>query len=223
MNSSPIKRSHERRTEPAICATSKFLSFVLRHEPEAIGLSLDHASWADVDALIACSANNGRRIDRALIAEVVSNNDKQRFELSADHHRIRARQGHSIPVDLGLEPGAARAALSWHRDALRGRDPGRGARAAITAARASFTRPRDGAAGGPPPRKAGGLYGGRRRAFSQRSSVLSGDQRCLAYDVCTSRSAGSDAVCLTGFSGLIMRGRRMMKVVPMPCSLSMSI
>jgi putative RNA 2'-phosphotransferase len=104
MNSKPIKRSHERRTEPAICATSKFLSFVLRHEPEAIGLSLDHASWADVDALIACSANNGRRIDRALIAEVVSNNDKQRFELSADHHRIRARQGHSIPVDLGLEP-----------------------------------------------------------------------------------------------------------------------
>ena len=84
--------------------TSKFLSFVLRHKPEAIGLHLDGEGWASVDDLIACAASDGKELDRAVIESVVATNDKQRFELSDDGSRIRARQGHSLPVDLGLEP-----------------------------------------------------------------------------------------------------------------------
>ena len=74
--------------------TSKFLSYVLRHQPEAIGLTLDGEGWADIDALIAGAAD-GRALDRMLLGAVVENNDKKRFALSADGQRIRAVQGHS--------------------------------------------------------------------------------------------------------------------------------
>jgi putative RNA 2'-phosphotransferase len=83
---------------------SKFLSFVLRHEPESIGLGLDAAGWACVNDLIEKSAAAGKRFDRALLQEVVDTNDKKRFALSADGLRIRANQGHSIYVALGLSP-----------------------------------------------------------------------------------------------------------------------
>nr|MBF3180237.1 RNA--NAD 2'-phosphotransferase [Pseudomonas aeruginosa] len=75
--------------------TSKFLSYVLRHQPEAIGLTLDGQGWADIDALIAGAARDGRALDRALLGAVVENNDKKRVALSADGQRIRAVQGHS--------------------------------------------------------------------------------------------------------------------------------
>ena len=78
-----------------IIDTSKFLSFVLRHRPDAIGLVLDSEGWADIDALIAAAQKDGKRIDRALIDEVVATNDKKRFALSDDGRRIRAVQGHS--------------------------------------------------------------------------------------------------------------------------------
>jgi putative RNA 2'-phosphotransferase len=83
---------------------SKFLSYVLRHRPEAIGLELDAAGWADVDLLIESAGRDGRRLTRADIERVVRDNDKQRFTLSDDGTRIRANQGHSVPVELGLEP-----------------------------------------------------------------------------------------------------------------------
>jgi len=84
-----------------IVDTSKFLSFVLRHQPDAIGLVLDSEGWADIDALIAAAGNDGKRIDRALIDEVVATNDKKRFALSEDGVRIRAVQGHSsTQVDI---------------------------------------------------------------------------------------------------------------------------
>ncbi|MBF3158028.1 RNA--NAD 2'-phosphotransferase, partial [Pseudomonas aeruginosa] len=63
--------------------TSKFLSYVLRHQPEAIGLTLDGEGWADIDALIAGAARDGRALDRMLLGAVVENNDKKRFALSA--------------------------------------------------------------------------------------------------------------------------------------------
>ncbi|MEW4566253.1 RNA 2'-phosphotransferase [Tautonia sp. JC769] len=83
---------------------SKFLSLVLRHAPGSIGLTLDEGGWASVEELIACAGRHGTRLDRELIVEVVASNDKQRFRLSDDGLRIRASQGHSIAVDLGLEP-----------------------------------------------------------------------------------------------------------------------
>ncbi|RBL65716.1 RNA--NAD 2'-phosphotransferase, partial [Pseudomonas sp. MWU13-2625] len=64
--------------------TSKFLSYVLRHEPQAIGLELDSEGWGDIDALISGAAKEGRQLSRELIEQVVEGNDKKRFALSAD-------------------------------------------------------------------------------------------------------------------------------------------
>ena len=89
-----------------IADTSKFLSFVLRHKPEAIGLELDSNGWADIDDLIekANASNELGKLDRALIQEVVHTSDKKRFIISSDGQCIRANQGHSIRVDLQLKP-----------------------------------------------------------------------------------------------------------------------
>lgn len=83
--------------------TSKFLSLVLRHRPEAIGISLDEAGWTPVAELLAAAARHGRPLTRALLERVVADNDKRRFAFSDDGKRIRAHQGHSVPVRLELE------------------------------------------------------------------------------------------------------------------------
>jgi putative RNA 2'-phosphotransferase len=83
---------------------SKFLSSVLRHNPGKIGIELDPAGWVDVDVLLAALKRRGRRIDRARLEYVVANNNKKRFEFDESGARIRASQGHSVPVDLGYEP-----------------------------------------------------------------------------------------------------------------------
>ena len=88
----------------ALTKTSKFLSFVLRHNPQAIGLQLDEQGWASVDELIAAATERGTKLSREMIRDVVATNDKKRFALSEDGSRIRANQGHSVKVDLGLEP-----------------------------------------------------------------------------------------------------------------------
>lgn len=84
--------------------TSRFLSLVLRHRPDVIGLRLDDQGWAGIDELIRLANQHGRPLSRSFVARVVSGNDKQRFAISSDGERIRARQGHSIEVDLGLPP-----------------------------------------------------------------------------------------------------------------------
>ncbi|ODN71641.1 RNA 2'-phosphotransferase [Methylobrevis pamukkalensis] len=83
---------------------SKFLSLVLRHAPEKIGITLDANGWVDVDVLLAAATASGVAIDRATIDRVVADNDKKRFTFSADGERIRAAQGHSVSVDLALVP-----------------------------------------------------------------------------------------------------------------------
>ena len=85
-------------------ATSKFLSFVLRHKPEAIGIALDRGGWVDVDVLLGACSRHGRPLRRADLDEVVATNSKKRFAFSHDGQRIRANQGHSTGVDLGYEP-----------------------------------------------------------------------------------------------------------------------
>lgn len=84
-------------------AISKFLSFVLRHEPQSIGLALDEGGWADVAELLSKAAAAGKRLDRDVLQRVVDSSDKKRFALSADGERIRANQGHSVEVELGFE------------------------------------------------------------------------------------------------------------------------
>ena len=80
---------------------SRFLSRLLRHEPGRIGLTLDAGGWVSVEEIIARA---GFPLSRDEISEVVRTSDKQRFALSPDGNRIRANQGHSIHVDLGLVP-----------------------------------------------------------------------------------------------------------------------
>jgi putative RNA 2'-phosphotransferase len=83
---------------------SKFLSRVLRHQPGLIGIELDRAGWVAVsDLLAACRAHNFP-VAREELAEVLRENDKQRFALSEDGARIRASQGHSVRVELGYAP-----------------------------------------------------------------------------------------------------------------------
>ena len=82
---------------------SKFLSLVLRHKPDRIGLDLDEHGWADIDSLIERANQQGRTLTRAVIDEVVATNEKKRFAISDDGARIRANQGHSVAVDLELK------------------------------------------------------------------------------------------------------------------------
>jgi len=86
--------------------TSKFLSLVLRHQPQTIGIKLDSSGWVGVDELLAAINRHPDNIelDRKSLEQVVTNNDKQRFEFNEDRSSIRARQGHSINVDLGYPP-----------------------------------------------------------------------------------------------------------------------
>jgi putative RNA 2'-phosphotransferase len=97
---------------------SKFLSLVLRHKPEEIGLTLDEQGWAEVDELIRLMNVQGNRLTRPLLEQVVAENDKQRFGFSDDGLRIRANQGHSLKIDLALEPLAPPEVL-FHGTATR--------------------------------------------------------------------------------------------------------
>jgi putative RNA 2'-phosphotransferase len=81
---------------------SKYLSKHLRHQPGRIGLVLDEGGWVEIDTLIAAAAAHGFPFTREELDHVVAANDKQRF--AVDGTRIRASQGHSVDVDLGLPP-----------------------------------------------------------------------------------------------------------------------
>lgn len=81
---------------------SRFISKVLRHRPDSIGLKLDTQGWAEVDELLRKAEFSGVAVSREELLFIVENNDKARFALSEDGKRIRAVQGHSVPVDLKL-------------------------------------------------------------------------------------------------------------------------
>lgn len=85
-------------------ATSKFLSLVLRHDPSAAGVEMDECGWVEVSALIpGLSKVLDKPINREMLEEIVSTDSKNRYSFSEDGRFIRANQGHSIPVDLGLK------------------------------------------------------------------------------------------------------------------------
>ncbi|MFJ8694547.1 RNA 2'-phosphotransferase [Streptomyces roseolilacinus] len=108
----------ERRT----VKVSKYLSRHLRHQPERIGLVLDPQGWVAVDDLLRAMDRYGMPISRAELEHVVATNDKRRFAVDGD--RIRASQGHTVDVDLGLPPATPPAYLHHgtvapHLDAIR--------------------------------------------------------------------------------------------------------
>lgn len=81
---------------------SKYLSKHLRHQPERIGITLDANGWVTIDELLRATARNNFPLTRAELDHVVAVNDKQRF--AVEDGRIRASQGHTVPVDLALPP-----------------------------------------------------------------------------------------------------------------------
>ncbi|WP_327066546.1 RNA 2'-phosphotransferase [Kitasatospora sp. NBC_01250] len=90
---------------------SKRLSRILRHDPGSVGLTLDEGGWVAIDALLAALARHGNRLGRADLDHIVATSDKQRFGFSEDGRRIRANQGHSVAVDLGLAAAEPPAVL----------------------------------------------------------------------------------------------------------------
>ncbi|MCX2721718.1 RNA 2'-phosphotransferase [Roseibium salinum] len=90
---------------------SKRMSFWLRHRPEDAGIELTKDGWADVGELLRAFRETGLACRREHLERVVETNDKQRFEFSKDGTMIRARQGHSVRIDLGLEPSEPPARL----------------------------------------------------------------------------------------------------------------
>lgn len=82
---------------------SRFLSLVLRHKPEEIGLALDSEGYLLVDELINGINATGRNIDKEMLDEIVDSDNKKRYSYDSTGTMIRANQGHSIEVDLGLQ------------------------------------------------------------------------------------------------------------------------
>ncbi|SNU08122.1 putative RNA 2'-phosphotransferase [Lachnospiraceae bacterium] len=92
--------------------TSKYMSLILRHKPETIGITLDEHGWANVDELIS-RISKTHEINMDILEEIVSTDEKKRYSFNDDKTKIRANQGHSIQVDVELEEKEPPMIL-WH-------------------------------------------------------------------------------------------------------------
>ncbi|MNJ49945.1 RNA 2'-phosphotransferase [compost metagenome] len=81
----------------------RFLSLVLRHNPGAAKIKLDEHGYADVDQLLSGVKRAGWKIDRDILERIVKENNKNRYSFNEDGSKIRANQGHSLNVDIGLQ------------------------------------------------------------------------------------------------------------------------
>ena len=90
-----------KETTPDLTRISKYMSLILRHKPQVIGIHLDAHGWADVNALLA-GISRKYPINRDILDEIVGRDEKQRYSFSEDGTKIRANQGHSIQVDVEL-------------------------------------------------------------------------------------------------------------------------
>lgn len=94
--------------------TSRFLSLILRHKPEVVGITLDGKGWADVSELITGVNRDGKYfLDMETLEKIVRDDEKKRYSFSADRKKIRANQGHSIKVDVELKKSPPPEFL-WH-------------------------------------------------------------------------------------------------------------
>jgi putative RNA 2'-phosphotransferase len=92
------------KKQARLVEVSKRLSYHLRHAPQELELELGPGGWVSVGSLLAALAHNGFPVSQDELEEVVATSDKQRYSLNASKTQIRANQGHSVPVDLQLEP-----------------------------------------------------------------------------------------------------------------------
>ena len=94
--------------------TSRFISLILRHRPEAVGITIDEHGWADVREMIDGVNKSGKHtLNMEMLEEIVRTDEKQRYSFNEDHTLIRANQGHSIPVDVEPEEKIPPDIL-WH-------------------------------------------------------------------------------------------------------------
>lgn len=100
------------RLNMSLTEISKFMSLILRHKPQVIGIELDEHGWADVEELIA-GINKSRPFNMEMLEEIVKTDNKQRYSFNEDKRLIRANQGHSIPVDVELQECVPPEYL-WH-------------------------------------------------------------------------------------------------------------
>ncbi len=98
-------------------STSKYISLILRHKPEVIGITLDEHGWAVVDDLIA-GVSKTHHLDMEALERIVAEDEKQRYSFNEDKTLIRANQGHSIPVDVEL-PEVTPPAVLYHGTGLK--------------------------------------------------------------------------------------------------------
>ena len=80
----------------------KFICLILRHKPNSIGISLDENGWANTQELLNGLNAAGKKVDIEQLINIVNTDNKRRFSFNSDKSKIRANQGHSIPVNLGL-------------------------------------------------------------------------------------------------------------------------
>lgn len=113
-----VIRKESAVNEKQLTKMSKFLSLVLRHQPDAAGITVDAHGWADVRALLQGMKTAGFPCDAETLAGIVASDEKQRYSFNADRTKIRANQGHSFPVDLELAPVMPPETL-WHGTATR--------------------------------------------------------------------------------------------------------
>lgn len=97
---------------------SKYISLILRHKPEEIGIELDKCGWVNIDELVKGVSKNYPGFNTDILKEIVATDEKQRYSFNKDCTKVRANQGHSIPVDLGLEPVIPPACL-YHGSAVK--------------------------------------------------------------------------------------------------------
>ena len=83
---------------------SKYLSKHLRHTPDRLGLTLAPGGWVSIDQLLVACAAHQFPLTQAELEQVVASSDKQRFSFDETKTHVRANQGHSIEVDLQLDP-----------------------------------------------------------------------------------------------------------------------
>lgn len=104
-----------KKSGPDLTRLSRYMSRILRHRPDLIGITLDEHGWADVDVLVA-GISKDKEFDREILERIVQADEKQRYSFNEDHTKIRANHGHSVTVDLELEPIEPPEIL-WHGSA----------------------------------------------------------------------------------------------------------
>ncbi|MNJ59247.1 RNA 2'-phosphotransferase [compost metagenome] len=105
--------------EKTLAGTSKFLSYVLRHAPESIGIELDSDGWVSVGRLIEASVSSGHDLTHGLLLEIVASSDKKRFTISEDGSLIRAEQGHTTSAVSVKHESKIPPAVLYHGTATR--------------------------------------------------------------------------------------------------------